>query len=64
MWISEVPGFVKQTSTQPASSVRIRLSAPFILSSLQIFSELAKYGQNQAKKNSCWRQNAYAEVPC
>ncbi len=31
MCISEVPGFVKQVSTPPAISVRIRLSAPFIL---------------------------------
>jgi hypothetical protein len=28
--ISEVPGFVKQTSTPPAIKVRTRLSAPFI----------------------------------
>jgi len=30
MCISEVPGFVKQASTPPAVSVRIRLSASFI----------------------------------
>src|ERR1700676_3064465 len=30
--ISEVPGFAKQTSTPPATKVRTRLSAPFILS--------------------------------
>src|SRR6185437_12829636 len=29
--ISEVPGLVKQTSTPPATRVRTRLSAPFIL---------------------------------
>ncbi len=28
--ISDVPGFVKQTLTPPATSVRARLSAPFI----------------------------------
>src|SRR5208282_326258 len=51
MWISEVPGFVKQTSTPPASSVRIRLSAPFILSSLQIFSKLAKNRPKRLKND-------------
>src|SRR5438270_8329331 len=29
--ISEVPGFAKQVSTPPATRVRIRLSAPFIV---------------------------------
>src|SRR5262245_35930102 len=29
--ISEVPGLVKQTSTPPATNVRTRLSAPFIV---------------------------------
>ena len=29
--ISDVPGFVKQTSTPPASNVLVRLSAPFIV---------------------------------
>src|SRR3954471_19748941 len=29
--ISEVPGLAKQTSTPPATSVRTRLSAPFII---------------------------------
>src|SRR3954453_13994923 len=29
--ISEVPGLLKQTSTPPATSVRTRLSAPFII---------------------------------
>src|SRR5271168_3163557 len=29
--ISEVPGLAKQTSTPPATRVRTRLSAPFIL---------------------------------
>src|ERR1700754_3241566 len=30
--ISEVPGLAKQTSTPPATRVRTRLSAPFIVS--------------------------------
>src|SRR3954464_3527533 len=30
--ISEVPGLVKQTSTPPATNVRTRLSAPFMVS--------------------------------
>src|ERR1700754_2153439 len=30
--ISEVPGLVKQTFTSPATNVRTRLSAPFIIS--------------------------------
>src|ERR1700760_3908995 len=30
--ISDVPGLVKQTSTPPATRVRTRLSAPFIIS--------------------------------
>ncbi|CCE05985.1 hypothetical protein BRAS3843_1530016 [Bradyrhizobium sp. STM 3843] len=33
--ISEVPGLVKHTSTPPATRVRTRLSAPFIIRSVQ-----------------------------
>src|SRR5262249_18212903 len=34
--ISDVPGFVKHTLTPPATSVRARLSAPFILASSKV----------------------------
>src|SRR5262249_5817408 len=36
--ISDVPGLVKQTFTPPATSVRARLSAPFIRASVKGFS--------------------------
>src|ERR1700730_7594597 len=35
--ISEVPGLVKQTLTPPATSVRTRLSAPFIVPTPLVF---------------------------
>src|SRR4029077_17939242 len=34
--ISEVPGLLKQTSTPPATKVRTRLSAPFIVPPLSL----------------------------
>jgi hypothetical protein len=41
-----VPGFVKQTSTPPATNVRTRLSAPFIVS--PPFAIVLKTAQDQS----------------
>src|SRR5213078_2506071 len=43
--ISEVPGLVKQTSTPPATNVRTRLSAPFMVSLPFVF--VLRAGQDQ-----------------
>src|SRR5450756_812515 len=40
--ISEVPGLAKQTSTPPATRVRTRLSAPFIIRSRSRFLDLVE----------------------
>src|SRR3954447_7577723 len=61
-WISDVPGLAKQTSTPPATRVRTRLSAPFIVPlpfttfsiSLRRSTIVQAFGQRVAAH--CWHR--------